>query len=232
MAISRRKLMQVLLAAGGAAAVGAGGGCRLAGEGEPLPREPFAPEPGGLAETGEAARRLPPTPACADGDDLEPTPSATAGPFYKPSTPERADLRETGVVGAPLLITGRVLTTDCRPLPGALLDVWSADGNGVYDNQGYRLRGHLYTGRDGTFRLQTVKPGSYGDSGGRRTPHIHLRLQGRDTRLLTTQLFFPGEALNARDGLFQESLQVDLTRDGDLLVARFDFVLGVSCAAG
>jgi protocatechuate 3,4-dioxygenase beta subunit len=223
MAISRRKLMQTLLAAGGAAAAGAAG-CRFLGEGEPLPREPFAPGPGASAQG--AARRLPPTPACADGDDLEPTLSATPGPFYKPSTPERTDLRDPGTVGAPLVIAGRVLTTDCRPVPRALLDVWSADGNGRYDNQGYRLRGHLYTGRDGTFRLHTVKPGSYGDYGGRRTPHIHLRLQGRDTRLLTTQLFFPGEPLNASDGLFQRSLQVDLTRDGDLLVARYDFVLG------
>ncbi len=157
------------------------------------------------------------TPQCDD----EPTPSATAGPFYTPNTPERTNLRESGIAGAPLLLVGRVLTTGCRPMAGALLDFWSCDGNGVYDNDGFRLRGHQRTDAEGRFRLETVKPGPYGDRGGRRTPHIHVRVQGRGTRLLTTQLFFPGEALNAGDWLFREELLVEL-KGG---VASFEFVL-------
>ncbi len=230
MAITRRELMTTVLTAGAAAAIGStnsaladwldnAGGPGAAGT---APR-PKAQPP---TQSGRAALRLSPTPACDDGD-AEPTPSATAGPFYTPNTPERDDLREPGTVGTPLILEGRILTPDCRPLPGAVLDLWSADGNGVYDNRGFRLRGHLKADRNGLFRVRTVKPGAYGDRYGRRPPHIHVRAQGQGTRLLTTQVFFPDETvLNAQDGLFEKALLVSLARDSGVLVARFDFVLG------
>lgn len=76
--------------------------------------------------------------------------------------------------------------------------MWSCDGNGVYDNTGFRLRGHQFTGADGSFAFETVKPRDYRDFGIHRTPHFHVKVQGRETPLLTTQLFFPGEKLNGR----------------------------------
>jgi protocatechuate 3,4-dioxygenase beta subunit len=54
-----------------------------------------------------------------------------------------------------------VLTPDCRPLAGARVDFWQADGNGVYDNDGYRLRGYQVTDGRGRYRLETVVPGRY-----------------------------------------------------------------------
>jgi protocatechuate 3,4-dioxygenase beta subunit len=167
---------------------------------------------------------LPPTPVCDDGD-ADPTESVTEGPFYIPNTPRRSVLREAATVGAPLVIQGRVLTPDCRPIAGAVLDFWSCDGNGVYDTRGFKLRGHQFTDASGGFRVETVKPAGYTDGGIRRTPHVHVRVQGRETRLLTTQLFFPGEAGNARDLYMRDSLLLKVTKPGGVLVGRFDFVL-------
>lgn len=162
---------------------------------------------------------LSPTPAC---DDAAPTLSQTAGPFYTPNTPERTSLLEPGVRGTRLVVSGRVWNTDCQPLAGALLDFWQADDDGVYDNDGYRLRGHQFTDANGHYRLETIVPGRYPG----RTRHLHVRVQGRQTRLLTTQLYFPGERLNQRDGIFHPKLVVAIQEVSDgSKMAAFDFVL-------
>src|SRR5712692_2457087 len=83
------------------------------------------------------------TPACHDGD--EPTVRQTDGPYFKPSSPQRADLIEPGMAGRPLDVSGFVVSRACRPVARALIDVWQADDTGLYDNQGFRLRGHLFT---------------------------------------------------------------------------------------
>jgi protocatechuate 3,4-dioxygenase beta subunit len=163
-------------------------------------------------------RTLRPTPACDDGDD--PTPAQTEGPYFTPNSPERASLLEAGLAGDRLTVAGTVLATDCRPLRRALLDFWQADAAGEYDNQGYRLRGHQFTDADGRFRLETVVPGLYPG----RTRHIHVKVQAAGGPVLTTQLYFPGEAANAGDGIFREELL--LTMDGEGR-ASFTFVLEV-----
>jgi protocatechuate 3,4-dioxygenase beta subunit len=160
---------------------------------------------------------LPPTPACDDGDD--PTPAQTEGPYFTPDSPERRSLLEAGLPGDRLTVAGTVLATDCRPLRRALLDFWQADAAGRYDNQGYRLRGHQFTDAAGSFRLETVMPGLYPG----RTRHIHVKVQAPDRPVLTTQLYFPGEAANSSDGIFREELLLDV-RGGQ---ASFTFVLEV-----
>lgn len=207
MAITRRNLLHTFLGLGGAVV---GGGASGLGWLE--------------AEAAAAGALLPLTPVCDDGD-ADPTDSVVEGPFYVPNTPRRKVLREAGTPGRPLVIQGRVLTPDCRPLAGAVLDFWSCDGEGVYD-RGFKLRGHQLTDASGAFRVETVKPAGYTDGGIRRTPHIHVRAQARGTRLLTTQLFFPGEPGNARDLYCRDSLLMRLTQSGGTLVGRFDFVLG------
>jgi protocatechuate 3,4-dioxygenase beta subunit len=168
--------------------------------------------------------QLAPTPACGDGQD-ERTIAQTEGPYYTPRTPERTSLLEPGMAGIPLVVVGRVLTPDCQPIPGAVLDFWQADGQGEYDNDGHRLRGHQFADRHGQFRLETIKPGAYGNMMFRRTPHIHVKVQSRNTPLLTTQLYFPSEPLNAQDGIFDDRLIMNVQQQGDRLEARFDFVL-------
>jgi hypothetical protein len=70
------------------------------------------------------------------------TPALTEGPYFKAGSPERTSLLETGMPGIKLVLTGNVLTPDCQPIAGALLEFWQADTNGQYDNSGYTLRGH------------------------------------------------------------------------------------------
>jgi protocatechuate 3,4-dioxygenase beta subunit len=155
-----------------------------------------------------------PTPAC---DDHGETPQQTEGPYYTPDTPERTDLAEDGVVGDRLVVTGTVLSTGCKPVAKALLDFWQADGDGQYDNEGYRLRGHQFTDAKGRFTLTTVVPGLYPG----RTRHIHVKVQRPHGEVLTTQLYFPDEPQNASDGIFDEALLMDVKGSR----ARYDFVL-------
>jgi protocatechuate 3,4-dioxygenase beta subunit len=175
----------------------------------------------GAAREGRAqAPSLAPTPACPAG--ASPTPTQTAGPFFKPASPRRASLLEPGMTGTRIVVTGLVLTTDCTPVAGALVDFWQADDRGQYDNTGYRLRGHQITDRDGRYRLETIMPGLY--SG--RTRHIHVNVQGPGRPGLTTQLYFPGEPGNERDFIFRPQLVVQMRETGGGRVATFDFVLG------
>ena len=172
---------------------------------------------GAAAQGAAAQRELKPTPACGD----EPTLRQTEGPFFKPRSPERFDLREPGTKGQPIELAGFVLTRACRPLPGALVDLWHADDSGEYDNAGFRLRGHQYTDAEGRYRFVTVVPAAYEG----RTRHYHVKVQPPGGRLLTTQLYFPGEAKNRSDGLFRRELLMQVAKAGGDLAGRFDFVL-------
>jgi protocatechuate 3,4-dioxygenase beta subunit len=160
-----------------------------------------------------------PTPSCHDGD--EPTIRETEGPFFKPRSPERSDLLEANTKGTHIELSGFVLTRSCRPLRGAVIDLWHADENGEYDNIGFRYRGHVITSADGAFRFRTIVPALYPG----RTRHFHVKVQAPASRLLTTQLYFPNEPANLRDGLFKRELLMRLVDAGDGPAGRFDFIL-------
>jgi protocatechuate 3,4-dioxygenase beta subunit len=167
------------------------------------------------AETPLAA-----TPACHDGDEA--TLAQTEGPYFRPSSPERVELLEAGMAGQQIELVGIVLTRGCKPLAGALLDFWQADDKGRYDNSGFRLRGHQFTDAEGRYRLRSIVPGLYPG----RTRHIHVKVQPRGGRILTTQLYFPGEAHNRSDGLFRKELLMRTAKNEGWLAGRFDFVVG------
>jgi protocatechuate 3,4-dioxygenase beta subunit len=156
------------------------------------------------------------------------------GPYWKPLSPARTNLREPDTKGEPILITGTVYNQAGKPVEGAWLDFWHADGEAHYDNQGYRLRGHQFTGPDGRYRLETVVPSEYDDlltsPDGEtrkvyRTAHIHVKVKGPERTTLTTQLYFPGKTGNERDSYCVDELilQIEDTPDGKL--GRFDFVV-------
>ena len=163
------------------------------------------------------------TPAIADAD--EPTPEAAEGPYFTPQSPRRRSIVPAGAAGTRLTLTGRVLTTAGRPVPRALVDFWQADARGAYDNRGYRFRGHQLTDARGRYTLFTAVPGLYPG----RTRHIHVKVQAPREPVLTTQLFFPGVAQNADDGIFDGDLVVrGWRRVRGRRVARFDFVLDLA----
>lgn len=157
-----------------------------------------------------------PTPSCGAA-----TASQTAGPYFKPSSPERQSLIEPSTKGTRIVIEGQVQTTDCQPVPRALIDVWHADAAGAYDNAGFRLRGHQYTDEAGRFRVQTIVPGNYPG----RTRHFHVKVQARGGRVLTTQLYFPDEPNNRGDGIFDPRLVMKVRDVEGGKLAAFDFVL-------
>ena len=173
----------------------------------------------GRTADGFAQQSLPPTPACHDGD--APTVRQTEGPYFKPSSPERSDLREPGIAGRPIELSGTVLTRSCRPVARALVDLWHADDKGDYDNAGFRLRGHVFTDAEGRYRFSTIVPSAYPG----RTRHFHVKVQAPGRPVLTTQFYFPNEAANARDGLFRRELLMKVADASDGLAARFDVVL-------
>lgn len=167
------------------------------------------------------AQVLQPTPACGDDDD--PTPVQTEGPYYKPSSPERASLLEPGVDGTKMVLSGYVVTTACKPVARALLDFWHADEQGKYDNVGFKLRGHLFTDEAGRYSLETIVPGLYPG----RTRHFHVKVQAPNQPILTTQLYFPGEPQNSTDAIFREELVMGVKETDDGKAATFNFVLNV-----
>jgi protocatechuate 3,4-dioxygenase beta subunit len=165
---------------------------------------------------------LPPTPACAGADEA--TPSQMEGPYFKRRSPERASLLEPGITGTPIVLTGSVVSTRCRPIARALLDFWQADDKGDYDNKSYRLRGHLFTDEAGGYHLETIVPGLYPG----RTRHVHVKVQAPNQPILTTQLYFPGEPRNTRDGLFNPALLLAIQETADRQVATFNFILNIA----
>src|SRR5262249_1953025 len=103
------------------------------------------------------------------------------------------------------------------------VDLWHADEKGEYDDTGFRYRGHVTTGADGAFRFRTIVPAVYPG----RTRHYHVKVQAPGSRLLTTQLYFPNEPANARDGLFSRNLLMGVADAEAGAAGRFDFVLNV-----
>jgi protocatechuate 3,4-dioxygenase beta subunit len=157
-------------------------------------------------------------PACRAG---RLTPEQTEGPYYKEGSPQRERLAEAGAPGQKLILTGSVRSSNCRPLARAELQFWQADAGGEYDNSGFRLRGHEFTDARGQYRVQTIVPGQYPG----RTRHIHVKVQARGGPVLTTQLYFPGEAQNRDDSIFDPALLLPVSKSGSTWTARFDFVI-------
>jgi protocatechuate 3,4-dioxygenase beta subunit len=165
---------------------------------------------------------LAPTPACHDGD--VPTRPEIEGPFFKPASPLRGDLREPGLAGRPVELSGFVLTRSCRPVAGALVDLWHADDQGDYDNKGFRLRGHQFADAKGHYAFRTIVPGLYPG----RTRHFHVKVQAAaESPVLTTQLYFPDEPRNREDDFFHPELVMQVAASDDALRARFDVVLAM-----
>jgi protocatechuate 3,4-dioxygenase beta subunit len=111
------------------------------------------------------------------GKACAPTRADSEGPFYKPDAPQRDR------TGQGLVIAGAVRSSaDCRPLPGARIEWWSANSSGEYDDQHRAVqRGDA----EGRYRYETDRPGRYPG----RPPHVHVRVVAPGHRTLVTQLY-------------------------------------------
>lgn len=172
-----------------------------------------------LGRSAEFPGQLLLTPACGDEDDL--TPSQTEGPFFTPQSPQKRDFASDAPGGERMTIAGYVLTPTCQSVAKALVELWHADETGTYDTSGYKLRGHQFTDADGRWWFDSIVPGLYPG----RTRHYHLKVQRQGGRVLTTQLYFPNEPGNERDGIFDAALVLDIAMTGDGKFGRYDFVV-------
>ena len=153
---------------------------------------------------------------------LPPTLTETTGPAFghESVAPGEADLT-TGHAGAPLgeriVVTGRVLDEDGRPVPHTLIEIWQANSAGRYIHVNDRHdapidpnftgAGRVVTDESGGYAFTTIKPGAYpwrNHHNAWRPAHIHVSLFGPSfvTRLVT-QMYFPGDPLLALDPIFQ-----------------------------
>jgi protocatechuate 3,4-dioxygenase beta subunit len=176
----------------------------------------------GISGAKVAAQDLPVTPQC--GAEGTSTPAQTEGPFFRAGSPGRDNLVEAGSKARQVELVGFVLTRGCNPVARAVVDMWHADERGAYDNKGFRYRGRTYTDEKGRYRFRTIVPALYPG----RTRHYHVNVAAGGKLLLTTQLYFPDEPGNRRDGLFRKELLMQVGKAAakdSVLAARFDFVI-------
>jgi protocatechuate 3,4-dioxygenase beta subunit len=169
-----------------------------------------------------------PTPGCMEtADNIE-------GPYYRAAAPFRTDLRAGITKGVLLTLRGRVYGVGCKvPLTDAIVDIWQADSEGHYDNDGtlmvppsdYRLRGRAKVDASGYFEVKTVIPGHYLNGAQYRPAHIHAKVSAAGHRLLTTQLYFEGDPYNGIDPFIKKPLIMKLEDVSGEKRATFDFVL-------
>jgi protocatechuate 3,4-dioxygenase beta subunit len=161
------------------------------------------------------------TPACMDEHQAQATLASVPGPYFKPDSPERGNFIDAKSAGHPITLEGRVLSRSCQPVAHALLDLWHADQDGLYDEDGFRYRGHIYSDTQGRYAFHTIEPAVYPG----RTRHFHFKVQAPGRSVLTTQLFFPGEPRNHVDQLFRPQLLMNISDAPRLISAQFDFVV-------
>src|SRR5262249_54521793 len=114
------------------------------------------------------ARAAGKAPSAATPASGHPTEATVQGPFYWPGSPELplgSDIGE-GMPGEPAYYEGRVTDTAGQPDANCCLDVWSGDGDGIYDMQlgadaGMRLRARFHTDAEGRYRFWSIKPTFY-----------------------------------------------------------------------
>ena len=157
------------------------------------------------------------------GTTHPPTEATVQGPYYWPGAPDKpigADLA-VGVPGEPTWYSGRVTDLTGRPIAGAVLDIWSGDGEGVYDmqledNDGMRARGRIRTDPDGRYAFWSIRPSYYPipmdgpvgrmiDRMGRdcnRPGHIHMMVSAENHVPVTTHLFVANSPYLATDVVF------------------------------
>ena len=154
-------------------------------------------------------------------------------------------------LGERIIVHGRVIETDGRPVPDTLIEVWQANAAGRYRHRvdrhdapldpNFTGTGRTVTDADGRFRFVTIKPGAYpwgNHENAWRPAHIHFSLFGRAfTQRLVTQMYFPGDPLFEFDPIFNSvrderarqrmvsAFDLAATRPEWALAYRFDIVL-------
>jgi protocatechuate 3,4-dioxygenase, beta subunit len=179
----------------------------------------------------------------------------TTGPSFTPAHfPAMADLSVTKgkqALGERIIVRGRVLDENERPIPNTMIEIWQANAGGRYDHPGdqhdapldpnFHGDGRVFSDADGWYQFVSIKPGAYpwrNHHNAWRPNHIHYSLFGTGFgQRIITQMYFPGDPLLALDPIYlavpdqaaRERLvatfDIDITSPEWALGYRFDFVL-------
>lgn len=153
--------------------------------------------------------------------ELKQTPREIEGPYFRLGAPQRSNLLEPGDKPE-LVLRGRVLNEKGKPIPNAVVNVWSSDAVGNYDMIGYRYHGYQVTDAEGRYEFTTIIPGCYFP---RDAKHIHVKVQGNSSPI-TTQLYIEGEPGNEEDEFYSPELLVHCTQDANgTKRGSYDFVI-------
>ena len=164
--------------------------------------------------------------------------SEVTGPVYGHGKvlPEDADLtrqHKDAPLGERIIVTGRVLDDNGRPIPHTLVEIWQANSAGRYIHQrdqhpapldaNFTGAGRAVTDADGRYRFVTIKPGAYpwlNHPNAWRPAHIHFSVFGASfiTRLVT-QMYFPGDPLFPFDPIYNS---ISEPKARERMIARFD----------
>ncbi|MGZ5233409.1 MAG: protocatechuate 3,4-dioxygenase subunit alpha [Burkholderiales bacterium] len=141
------------------------------------------------------------------------TAAQTVGPFVAISFEHTLvqDVARPGVSGERIVIQGRVLDGDGKPVEDAVLETWQANGHGKYSHPedtrekllepAFKGFGRVLSNRDGAFRFSTIKPGRVpGPNDVMQAPHLVVLVFMRGLlKHLVTRVYFPEEAANRED---------------------------------
>ena len=129
----------------------------------------------------------------------------------------RNAVRNGEAIGERIIVTGRVLDEQGRPVRNALLEIWQANACGRYIHKidqhdapldpNFTGAGRVLTDQNGEYRFTTIKPGAYpwkNHDNAWRPAHIHFSVFGESfLQRLVTQMYFPGDPLLALDPIYQ-----------------------------
>jgi protocatechuate 3,4-dioxygenase beta subunit len=156
------------------------------------------------------------------------TESAAKGGEYKTGAPfKQGQDFAKGLQGQGIELSGRVLNlAGCKPIEGAVLELWQTNSRGDYDNKGFNLRGKIVTDKDGKYLLDTISPGRYHLEGNTTRPsHIHVMVGVPGQPIINTQLYFDVQPtdfdMDVKDILIPK-LITDANRTK---IMKFDFVI-------
>ena len=183
------------------------------------------------------------------------TVTETTGPRFTPdhftAMPDLSVTNGKQAQGERIIVRGRVLDEDERPVPHTMIEIWQANAGGRYDHPGdqhdapldpnFHGGGRVFSDADGWYQFVTIKPGAYpwrNHYNAWRPNHIHYSLFGNGfAQRIITQMYFPGDPLLALDPVYLSvpnpdarhrliaDFDIDVTSPEWALGYRFDFVL-------
>jgi protocatechuate 3,4-dioxygenase, beta subunit len=154
-------------------------------------------------------------------------------------------------LGERIIVRGRVVDEDDRPIPHTMIEIWQANASGRYDHPGdqhdapldsnFHGSGRIFSDSDGWYQFVTIKPGAYpwrNHENAWRPNHIHYSLFGTGFgQRIITQMYFPGDPLLELDPIYLSipdraarerliaAFDIGITSPEWALGYRFDFVL-------